>query len=334
MDGEKPDKQSKTYLVGAAALVIAAIMGWWLIGRGPDKPAVSEAGEAIAVVRVEKVMQAHKSYGKLKELRQQEKTITDELGELRSLSLSLLAPQAARQPFEHAVLQKTRQKEIAAHGALMEELRAAEKKKRAELEPKWLAARAELNASYMNAILNIRLKIDNADNMKLKPEGVELLKQQLEKLREERAVKQYSLDRRYEREISDYIAGLAAERGVMIDGTLADFSSDVRTAEMRKRSAAQKRNVEQIQKNLLQSIERQQKMIAKKAALKAKKAEIAVIEEHILADISSRATKLALLKRLSLIIGSVPREENGGFPAVINIKAIDLTDELIKELGK
>lgn len=338
---EKREGQSETkkYLVGLIALAFFAGFAFYFFTRSQDAPAANRENEAkreaIAVVDVFEAMKAHKDYDKFSKLIAEKEAIENELSAQKALSLSLHAPNASKKAFDEAASQKIHRKEIETLGEMFEELREAQAAKRAELEPAWRAEQREINDSYMNAIFNLRLKIENADTMRLKPEAVELLRQQMEALQDERSEKLQAANRKYETMLDEYLANLAAEKGVDRELVLAEFSADTETREMRRQSVAQRRNVEEIRKNLFESIERQQRIIKLKSDLAAKEAETSVTEKMLLNDISSKAAKLAILRSLSTIIAVSSKEgEAGEYPTVINITADDLTKELIAELNK
>lgn len=332
--------QSKTWLVGVVAVICVIAAGGWLLFRTstPKAPGNTIASnEPIGVVDTEEVLKAHSSYGKLKELRESYRSMAEELAVLKEQNMKLRAPEAQKRPFDEATVQKLHQKEITTKGELMEELKAAEKKKRQELEVAWQKERKETNDEYLNEILNIRLKLDNADMMKLSKETRQQLAERMQILQHERGLKQRDINRKYEGMISEHIAGLAEEKGIAREEALALFYEDVKTYELRKRSEAQRRNVEEIQKNLLKSIERQQKIIAEQTMLAGKEAELNVLEGKMLEDIAGKASKLAVIHHLQMIL-AVTKDDDKlagkemSLPVVINVKAIDLTKELIKEL--
>lgn len=334
----KPDKQTSTWLIGAAAVLIAALVGGWLVFRSPsDAPADKPSSNALAVINTEAALKEHASYSKLKELRASRDQLAAELAAEKQRNLKLFAPDANKRPFDDAFSQKLHQKKITTHGELMEELKKAEKKKRQELETEWQAERKEVNDIYLNEILNIRLKLDNADMMRLSKETREAMIARMQTLQQERGQKQIAVNRKYEAKISEYIAGLAEEKGIDREEALALFSEDIRTYELRKRSAAQKRNVEEIQKRLVDSMQSRQRLMAKRTELAAKEAELNVLEGRMLNDIAGKASKLAVVHHLSAILAISPDENKSGktertYPTVINVNAKDLTQELIKEL--
>lgn len=337
---ENRQAQSKTWLVGAAAVIFAAVVAGWLFFRNSapvpaKKTAASQ--ETIGVVDAEEALKAHSSYGKLKELRESYRSLAAELAALKEQNMKLQAPEAQKRPFDDAAEQKLHQKEITTRGELMEELKAAEKKKRQELDAAWQAERKETNDEYLNEILNIRLKLDNADMMRLSKETRLQLAERMKTLQQERGLKQRDINRKYEEQISEHIAGLAEQKGIAREEALALFYDDVKTYELRKRSEAQRRNVEEIHKNLLKSIERQQKIISLQTMLAGKEAELNVLEGKMLEDIAGKASKLAVMHHLAIILAmssenSKVSAKEATMPAVVNVKAIDLTKELVKEL--
>ena len=332
-------KQSRTWLVGALTVLLIMLAAGWFVFCRRSVPAgqPEKITAAIAVIDTEAALKAHSAYDKLKKLRDERNRLSAELAAEKRQNLKLLAPEAKKRPFDDAVKQKLRQKEITSYGEVMEELKKAERKKRDELEKEWQAERKEVNDTYLNEILNLRLKLDNADMMRLPKETRIAMVERMHTLQQERGRKQLEVNRKYEAILADYLGRLAEEKGLARDEVLAAFSEDIEMYELRKRSAAQKRNVEEIQKNLIDSMQRQQRLIAKRTELAAKDAELNVLEGKMLNDIAGKASKLAVIHHLTAILAvSSPDLQLEGkeitYPTVINVNADDLTKELVKEL--
>ena len=331
--------------LGAAALLLCALLaGLWLSSR-QQPPAPKAPLTEVGVVDLKAAMQAHNAYASLAKLREDRQAMAADLAMESRLLLSLMAPNADHKPFEDAVQQKNSQAMLARQGEQMAKLRAAEQAKRKETEPEYAAARDEINGAYLNAIFNIRLKLDNAKVMHLTPEAVADLENRLDALQRERGDRQQDLAERYEASIRAYTAALAVQNGIELQASSDQTVEQLRAEEMKKQSDAQLRNSMAIQKNMLDSMERRQRVAAKRAALAAKDQEIAAMEDHMLKEIAGKAAKLAVIHHLLLILANpsvnlaaIPTGmlHIGAWPEkyepLVNIDAMDLTDELIQEL--
>ena len=225
----------------------------------------------------------------------------------------------------------------------MEKLAEAEKAKREETRALYEAARNEINAAYFNEIFNTQLKLDNADIMRLSDETIADLKRHLENLQRERGRHQYELHQKYEAEIRAYKEALAAEHGISLAALEQDTDERLRAEEMRKRSEAQARNLDALQKNMLDAVELRMRLSEVRSALQAKEQEIAALEDGLTLDLAGKAAKLAVLHHLAIVYASpvtagLPIAGVGTDPfaglRVISGTAIDLTDELAREIAK
>ena len=227
----------------------------------------------------------------------------------------------------------------------MEQLRTAEKAKRDETQADYMAARRNLDDAYLNAIFNVRLKLDNADSMRLTADAVRDLENQLVSLQKERGQKQYELQQRYEGAIQAYVDAVSRELGGSVQAEQAKKTQQLRAEEMRKQTEAQSRNAEAMEKAMSEQGQRGQRILEKKAALQSKDREIQAMEEHILKDIAGKASKLAIVHHLTLILANPsvnlqaldtgmlhvgPWPEK--YKTVISVDTMDLTQELLDEL--
>ena len=117
----------------------------------------------------------------------------------------------------------------------------------------------------------------------------------------------------------------------------------LRAEEMRKRSEAQARNLDALQKNMLDSVELRMRLTELRTALRAKEQEIAALEDGLTLELAGKAAKLAVLHHLSIVYASpmtagLPIAGIGTDPVaglrVISGTAIDLTEELAQEIEK
>lgn len=340
----------KPLFVGLLSLLVLGgiVLGWLFVHPGdkvspPATDPSAQSAEESGVVRLGEVVRKHPEYGTLLRLRGEHAQLSDALARGERQLLKMTAPDAIKKPFDDAVDQKKKQVLIKEYGEFMEKLAEAEKAKREETRALYDAARGEINAAYFNEIFNTQLKIDNADVMRLSEETVADLKRHLENLQRERGRHLYDLHLKYEAEIRAFKEALAAEHGVSLAALEQETDERLRTEEMRKRSEAQARNLEALQKNMLDSVELRMRLTEIRTALRAKEQEITALEDGLTLELAGKAAKLAVLHHLSIVYASpvtagLPIAGVGTDPAaglrVVGVTAVDLTEELIKEIEK
>ena len=340
----------KPLFVGLLSLLVLGgiVLGWLFVHPGdkvspPATDPSAQSAEESGVVRLGEVVRKHPEYGTLLRLRGEHAQLSDALARGERQLLKMTAPDAIKKPFDDAVDQKKKQVLIKEYGEFMEKLAEAEKAKREETRALYDAARGEINAAYFNEIFNTQLKIDNADVMRLSEETVADLKRHLENLQRERGRHLYDLHLKYEAEIRAFKEALAAEHGVSLAALEQETDERLRAEEMRKRSEAQARNLEALQKNMLDSVELRMRLTEIRTALRAKEQEITALEDGLTLELAGKAAKLAVLHHLSIVYASpvtagLPIAGVGTDPAaglrVVSVTAVDLTEELIKEIEK
>ena len=340
----------KPLFVGLLSLLVLGgiVLGWLFVHPGdkvspPATDPSAQSAEESGVVRLGEVVRKHPEYGTLLRLRGEHAQLSDALARGERQLLKMTAPDAIKKPFDDAVDQKKKQVLIKEYGEFMEKLAEAEKAKREETRALYDAARGEINAAYFNEIFNTQLKIDNADVMRLSEETVADLKRHLENLQRERGRHLYDLHLKYEAEIRAFKEALATEHGVSLAALEQETDERLRAEEMRKRSEAQARNLEALQKNMLDSVELRMRLTEIRTALRAKEQEITALEDGLTLELAGKAAKLAVLHHLSIVYASpvtagLPIAGVGTDPAaglrVVGVTAVDLTEELIKEIEK
>lgn len=338
----------KPLFVGLLSLlVLGGVAGGWLWLHPGDKPAPSPTAEtsteASGFVRLNEAVRKHPEYGTLLRLRGEHAQLSEVLARGERQLLKMTAPDAIKKPFDDAVEQKKKQVLIKEHGEFMEKLAEAEKAKREETRALYEAARNEINAAYFNEIFNTQLKLDNADIMRLSDDTVADLKRHLENLQRERGRHQFDLRQKYEAEIRAYKEALAAEHGISLAALDQATDERLRAEEMRKRSEAQARNLEALQKNMLDAVELRMRLADTRNALRAKEQEITALENNLTMDLAGKAAKLAVLHHLSIVYASpvtagLPVAGVGTDPVaglrVVGGTAVDLTEELTREIEK
>lgn len=330
---------------GAVLLCILTAAAFLFTGNKPVERPAAAVSDAAGIIDVKKAMQAHNAYGQLSALREERERMAVDLAVAQRMVIKLLAPKAEKGPFDAAVRQKVRTEAIHMHGEVIERLDAAEKAEREATRPMLEAARDEINAEYFNEIFNIQLKLDNAKAMRLSEETLQELKNRLHELQMERGRRQIALWRAYEEKIKQHRAELAAREGIQEEDASAQMTERMRAAESAKQSSAQARNVDAMQRNMLDASKLRARIQEKMQMLKAKDQEIAALEAYMLKEIAGKAAKLAAIHHFSIIYSS-PAVDVSSISAgwlhngavlkknvrVVDGSAQDITDELIREL--
>ena len=338
----------KPIFVGLLSLaLLGGIAGGWLWLHPGDTvappPAEEISAEASGIVRLGEAVRKHPQYGTLLRLRGEHAALSEQLARGERQLLKMTAPDAIKKPFDDAVEQKKKQVLIKEHGEFMEKLAEAEQAKREETRALYEAARNEINAAYFNEIFNTQLKLDNADIMRLSDETIADLKRHLETLQRERGRHQYELHQKYEAEIRAYKEALAAEHGLSLAALEQETDERLRAEEMKKRSEAQARNLDALQKNMLDAVELRMRLAETRNSLQAKEREITALEDALAVELAGKAAKLAVLHHLSIVYASpltagLPVAGIGTDPVaglrVIGGTAMDLTEELTREIEK
>lgn len=343
-------RKSRKKIAGAAVLAVCLIIaGAWLFRSYGLRPsaAVPRDKAEIGMVDLQKAMKAHDAYSQLRELQEQREVMAADLAIEWEEAAAIHAPEIDAAPFVTDVQQKAQQEQAAQGGELAGKRQEAIKAKRAAVAPGYEAARDSIDKEYLNAIFNLRMKLDNADAMHLSPVECADLQRALEDQQHERGERQRALKEQYEGAIRAYAAGLLQQDEAQLQAKKQQDDGQSEAKAMAEQTQAQERNAAAMQQDMMQTDNRAQRMSEKKAALAAKDAEIKAMEEHMLNDIAGKAAKLAILHHLTLILSNpsvnlqavdVGTIHIGSWPEkyipAIGVGTIDLTDDLIDELSE
>ena len=316
-------------LVGGVCL-LALLAAIFLL---PERKAPTEESD-IGTMRMAEVLAAHPSYAQLTALRAEERTLTLLLRDAPALP-PIEPPTTDDTPFEDSVWQKNAQTVISTRVELEREQKRLTEVFRKETEADYEARRKAIDDDYLNAILNINLKIDNQRAM----HGPEV---RAEELARERGARQIELYRQWQEEIR---ARTAAE----IEPRQAEW-----TRQAQETVDAQKAEAERLQREVeernakemaraLAAHEGQSAVTQRVLRLAAVRAEAATLEAEILRDVRSRAAKLAIRYHFSLVLAS-PEESHvtlipdrdlfvvRRYVPIIGSAARDVTAEMVREM--
>lgn len=336
--------KSKSVLAGAAVMLALACGLFFYLWHGGQQVAVSEGEkQAIGVLDLQQVAKSHPDYGSLISLRQEVGSLEASLA-VAQMKAELPVAKPDEALFQEAAEQKHRLETIKRHAQLVEELNALAEQKRQELQPELEAERSQVSQPYLNEVLNLRLKIDSADVLGLTKEQVQEMLDRIDALQKERSM---ALDKLNDEQEARFRAMMEQEAA----GPLAELkkleAEERRAAqqqELEKGMAAQERNAAEMQQALL-PVQEKISNAKKQTLLEAKKIQLQQLQEKIYSDIAGLAAKLAIMHGLTLILSS-PADSLRGIEyeqmqfgawqpdllPVLNMDAMDLTDEMLREM--
>ena len=340
----------KPLLAGAMTIALLGGLGAWALHSFLNKPVqpATPAVPTVGIVDVQRAMQVHPVYGELAKVREEAKALAADI-EMDKAYLEQLAirpPAVQPEPFDKMAEKQALHKNVMLGAHYQAQRQAAAKEWEERNRPEYDRVHDKVDGAYLNAILNIRLKLDNREVMRLSDEDVADLQAQLEKLQQERGADQKRLWEEYQSALSAYLDAFDEQNKGKLLQAQAETVQREQAAEAARQTAAQQRNIEAMKENLAGQ-ERAQKLLAKRTALIEKETEARTMEAHILNDVASKAAKLAILHHLTLIVANpvqplasldfgssvdfAPSAQPQLVPT-IGIDVMDLTDELLREM--
>lgn len=327
---------------GACLLLLLAVFLFMPRHEGTEEPS------DIGTMRIEEVLAAHPSYGQLQELRAEERSLTLLVRDMPAPP-EIKPPEAEAAPFDDSVWQKNAQTVISTRVELERERKRLAEVYRKQTEADYEARKKAIDDEYLNAILNINLKIDNQRAM----HGPRVSEEELaaeravwerdrEELKRERGARQMALYREWQAQIRARVAARIEPQQVAWTRR-AQETIDAQKAEAeRLQKEAQSRNADEMERALK---EREENSAAAKRALRlaAVRNEADALEAQIWRDVRSRAAKLAIMHHFSLVLASPEESAGASLPAaelfavrrfapLIANTATDVTAEMVHEM--
>ena len=336
-------KNSKKVFIAIVSLLVLFIflIGGYIahiLNKPKEEPAKEKP--TIGIIRIKDAIKAHKEYEEIGKLREQYETIMTEIMAL-SEPVEIELPENNDELFTESAQQKLSQKIVDKIAELEEKRRAAVEKYVKDTEADYEKKRAEIDERYLTAIADLRMKLDNADILRLSDAKVNELSEQLAALQHERGEAQDALKAEREREIYNYgekvIDSMSGEIK-SIDAEANKLMSEVSL----KQSEAMERNMRILSESMGE--DRIAKIHEKESEMESIKEELLAKEDKILADISSAAAKYALQNNLELVLADngmnleflLPPEFQTGdaerYSKVIALNSLDITDSVVNDL--
>lgn len=342
-------------LAGAAVLVLLLTAGTGLVlksvlDRNEPQENVKPVSE-IAFADARKVWPAHPDYERLQQLRAQALSLEMELEDLQELPLlTVQPPETDSQPFKDSVWQKNAQTVIGGRVQLDRERKAIEQDYREATRAAYEAQRAALDDEYLNAILNINLKLDNQQQMHhpwTKQEELDeeraAWEQEALQLKQERGERQYQLKLAWDKQVQDYVDSVMAPKLAEWDKKSKEALEQQKAEAVAAEAAAQARNAELMSRQMALSLQVQQHLEKQRQLVQVKQ-ELAALENHIATDIEGKGAKVAILHHYTMILsvpmpklqgifpGALGRDFSESFYGEVTGNLDDVTEELAAEV--
>ncbi len=351
----------KKYKLSAAALSAILIGGGFYFYQPQEKtPEVeqkkiveSKPIQGFGVVDLNRIKNKHPLGAELKQLVGREKRLRLELAAaLEPYKPPQENPEFEEKPFDEAAREKNMQ-------AIMEKFSTLKAKKlqlveefTADSREEYLRRRDAVRDVYLNAALNITLKLQNADNLRLSNEEIQKLQADLDEIVIERNSAQKAMLEQWTAEINQRVeqataveeAQAKADAKKLREQSSVDAEKKIQEVQARNKALTEKINSE------IESRQKRRRELAEE--LKEVSTKISELENKILSSTVEEVGKLGALYRLENIFVKMdswkdvklesnfliphsslltPHSKLGGV-IYFNKNVTDLTKELIKEM--
>ena len=362
MGEERPTKETaekrqtgrrRRIAAGAVAAVCLAAAGAGLFHSFVRPPSASQEPAAAAdtgLIDWQKVMEAHPDYSRLKELREECRVLELEVQDVSDL-FSVQPPEQDPKPFEDSVWAKNALDIVGQRAEIERKSQRIAEEYRKATEADYEARRRAVDEEYLNAILNLNLKLDNQeamhnplDSRQQKDEERAAWLQEREKLRQERGMRQWQLYQEYQQEIEAHVQKVLGPELAAWRAALPQKRAQQQAEAAARQTEADKRNAEAMQKQM-ELAQKIQQRLEKRSELADKQSKLQALEAHIFNDIAGKAAKIAILHHFTLILADHPRVLASFEPSfelvdplrrtdgiAVGVKTMDVTDELVSEV--
>ncbi|MCR5757079.1 MAG: hypothetical protein K6F95_04150 [Selenomonas sp.] len=352
-EGAVKGQRSRYIFVGGIVALAFVLLGAWLARDILKSQVPIDRGQVSAdtgLIDWRQVLEAHPDYEKETALQAECDLLELECNDVGDM-LTLQPPELLEETFKESVWQKNAADVIGGRAELerkAQKLRDTYKKRTAE---DFQARRQALDEEYLNAILNINIKLDNQSAMHNPLDSKESIAQEREewiqersRLQAERGRRQYDLWQAYRAEIEAYVQHELGPELTAWRASLPQLKDQKMAEALKTKTDADKRNAEALAKQQDAAL-KVQKRLEKRQLLEEKKAELAALQAHIFNDVMGRAAKIAILHHLTLILVHHPQELSIFLPdagvkdysqshrsVAIGITTQDVTAEIVQEM--
>ena len=302
----------KKYRIAAAILATAIVGGGLYVNfsKEPPKPAEEKRIEqpksvqGFGVIDWDQIIEKHPDGELLKELFGREKKLQLELDALLTpyqKPKDSEPPKIDEKPFEDSAREKNAQSFISKMAELRAKKNQLTEKYRRESRAEYLRRRDAVTSIYFNRALNITLKLQNADNLRLTAEEIEKLQNELDEIVAERNQKQGEMLAQWTAEINEKVA------------------KEISPEETRIRQAAQE-NLQKLQEETAQKILETQERNKNLMETAAKEIEVRQKRRKEILDELTEVTK-ARVELENKILDSIV-DEAGKLGAMLRLEAV------------
>ena len=294
----------------------AAILAGLLVGGGlyfyesPETPSVEQQKKiqepkpisGYGVIDLERIKNKHPDGEQLKKLVGREARLKLEL---EAAMLPYKPPQEKPEIDVQPIQESSREKNMQ---AVMEKMSALKAKKirlaeefRADSQEEYLRRRDAVRSVYLNAALNVTLKLENADNLRLKPEEIQKLQEELEQITLDRNKQQKAMLEEWTAEINSRVEQAVGEEERQLRQEFSQLREQSNMEADKKVRETQERN-ESLTANTIREIEARQvrrRELLEELGEVSKEREL--LENKILSSIVDEASKLGAMLRLEMI---------------------------------
>ena len=333
-DKAKGGKRAGIGILIIACLVMAVFVVQYLAAS--DTKNISKASK-IGYISLSKVMSVHKDYQRFQELDREVMVMETELkaeGNLLELTTALVNKKA----FDDAARQKENLERVARYSKLLDEYKEREKAVLDRLTPVFDKELQDAEAKYLNEMLNLRLKMDNAEALRLTQEQADAMLARMNEIQKERADIQRKVRTDQQKRLKAELDKETSELQAEMKKYMSEYDKDMRQYEAERLQKAQDRNNDALG-GADADIKNRVRLAQKKAAVAGKKQELKVLEQHIMTDISTVAAKLAVMNHLEVIL-AIPSDNSASSRnpwsaldgMIVGTSGLDLTEAMIDEL--
>ena len=306
---------------------------------------LDESALKFAVIDLDEVYRAYSANDDLESLQSEERRIKLELQTLLE-PMKIKIPEVDQKPFDDSIWQKQAQEIIGEMAAIERDEKRAAEKYRNDTSVEHYKKRDAIHDQYLNQILNLNLKIQNRDVLRLTDEEVAGYQAQIKALQTERSWKQWDLLQEWEAEIKAYAEESVRERKEKLKDNSLENLQKIRDEALKKHAEVQARNAESMQKAVNQSLERQKNRERLLKELQSTVAKRIALENKIDMDLTEKAMRLAYKYRIDVILTTPTKDLNTilnrnrldfidekTYP-IVAVDAVDLTNELTDEISR
>ena len=350
---EKKRQRMRHILIGAVTALAFVLLGAWLAREfilPREMPQSAVAAPDTGLIDWQRVLEAHPDYAQLTALQAECELLERETNDVGDL-LTLQPPELLAETFQESVWQKNAADVIGGRAELERKAKKLRTEYRQRTEAEYNARRQAVDEEYLNAILNLNIKLDNQDSMHNPLDSKESIAQeradwlaQRSQLQAERGRRQYELWQAYKAEIEAYVQKELGPELEKWKADLPNLRAQEMAAALKTKSEAEVRNAEALarQQELAQKV---QQRLEKRQILAEKKTELAALQAHILNDVAGKAAKIAIMHHFTLILAHHPQNLAGFLPGArefnpmmpqegiaIGVTTMDVTGEIVQEM--